>query len=124
MADARLRHDFRDASVLIEQATGSDSIPTIEEHYRNDDGLYHCVFPGCRHTSHSWRQFRHVRLQRYVALIVTDTSPRGGRRRLSTLIFRALITCRPLTLSGCAIAFLSFQGRGAPAMFAWPLLSA
>lgn len=52
MADARLRHDFRDASVLIEQATGFDSIPTIEEHYRNDDGLYHCVFPGCRHTSH------------------------------------------------------------------------
>jgi len=49
MADPRLRHDFSDVSVLIEQATGYDPIPTIEEHYRSrpDDDRYYCVFPRC-----------------------------------------------------------------------------
>lgn len=48
-------------SVRIERETGFDSIPTIEQHYSDDDGYFACVFPGCRRrTRTSARMWRHV----------------------------------------------------------------
>jgi hypothetical protein len=44
--------DLRTVSVALEQATGYDSIPTIERIYRDDPGVdpprHLCVHPGCR----------------------------------------------------------------------------
>lgn len=40
--------DWEALSLLLEQATGYDSIPTIDIHYFKDSGVGECVWPGCR----------------------------------------------------------------------------
>ena len=48
--------NLRNASLILEKRTGSDSIPTIEDHYRKcvfvdgfyeDTDTFQCVWPGC-----------------------------------------------------------------------------
>ncbi len=53
--------DWEALSLLLEQATGYDSILTIEIHYETDTGAYRCVWPGCGFTRRdSYAMWRHV----------------------------------------------------------------
>lgn len=53
--------DWESLSLLLEQATGADSIPTIETHYVTDTGSFRCVWPGCKFTRYdSYDMWRHV----------------------------------------------------------------
>ena len=53
--------DWEWLSLLLEQVTGYDSIPTIESHYVTDTGSFRCVWPGCKFTRHdSYDMWRHV----------------------------------------------------------------
>lgn len=53
--------DWEALSLLLEQATGADSIPTIQSHYATDTGSFRCVWPGCKFTRHDpYDMWRHV----------------------------------------------------------------
>lgn len=53
--------DWEALSLRLEQATGYDSIPTIEGHYSTGTGTFRCVFPGCKFTrSNPYDLWRHV----------------------------------------------------------------
>lgn len=60
------RFDLYALSIILEEATGYDSIRTIRQNYsKNESGSFKCPFPGCR-VAHrdARRMWRHIHFTR------------------------------------------------------------
>jgi hypothetical protein len=72
---------WREVSVGLEDATGYDSIPTIERIYE-DNGRYLCPFPGCvRATRSAETMWRHVHFSRAHGLSFDARTPEAAARK-------------------------------------------